>query len=192
MKRTEWLITLEQELTRLGVARAKEILADYEEHFAAAVDAGKAEEDVAAKLGDPKAAARAHMAEGLVTQVTGHEFKAGDMPSILRATLRLLVLTPFTFLMLVGPFAIVALFLVIGWAITMMFGGFSIGAIIGGMFAFPFMLVSFWGAGAIFFGAAAFVGLTALIAMTMWVLTKWTLTLFVSYLRWNIDFVLEK
>lgn len=192
MKRSEWLTELERELARHGLARTKEILADYEEHFAAAVDSGKTEEDVAAKLGEPKAVAKAHLAESLVTKVGSSELKAGDVPSIVSASLRLLVLTPFTFLMMIGPGAMVALFMIVGWSLVLLFGGLSVAALFAGLFAFPLMAVSFWGAGALVFGVMAFVGGTLLAAMTMWILTKWTLTAFVSFLRWNVDFVLEK
>lgn len=192
MRRTEWLIQLEQELTRLGVVGRKEIIEDYEEHFAVATDAGKSEEEVAEKLGDPRAAAKAHMAEGLVTQATRPDGKPADMATILKATFRLLVLTPFTFLMLIGPFAIVAAMLLAGWGVSVAFGGVSLGAIAVGMFSFPFLLVNVWGAGAFFFGALACIGATAVWAMTMFVITKWTLQVFVSYLRWNVNFVLEK
>lgn len=192
MRRTEWLIELERELTRLEVVGRSEILRDYEEHFSAAMDAGKAEEDVSAKLGDPKAVARAHQAESLVTQARRPDGKPADMSSILKATFRLLLLTPFTFLMLAGPFAIVSLLLLVGWSVTLACGGASIAAVAVGLFALPFLLVSFWGAGAFLFGAVAVIGFTALVAMTMWILTKWTLQLFISYMRWNVDFVLEK
>ena len=200
MKRTEWLIKLEQELIRLKVPQPREIVADYEEHFAAAMEARKSEEDTAAKLGDPKTVAGAHSAEYLMAGASptvplppaaAIPFKP-DLGNMLRASLRLLVLTPFNFLMLVGPFLIFCLFLIVGWTIAGAMTGASAGAILLGVISLPFMVLNFWLVSGLFFGAMAFIGFTVLTVMTMSLLTKWILQIFASYLRWNVDFVLEK
>jgi uncharacterized membrane protein len=195
MKRTEWLIKLEQELTRLGVIGPREVVADYEEHFSIGASQGKSEEDIAAKLGDPAAIARAHHAENLVTKVTapaGSPNATPEMADILRATFRLLLLTPFNFIMLICPFLIIATFLFTGWLLSAVFSAVSVVLLVVAALCFPFLLVNFWSAGAVLFGALGFVCMTGITLMTMYVATKWIINLFVSYLRWNVNFVLEK
>lgn len=55
---------LEDALARLGPEERKEILSDFEEHFANGLASGKTEEEVARELGDPDALA-AQYTEGL-------------------------------------------------------------------------------------------------------------------------------
>lgn len=192
MTRTEWLITLETELTRLGVPAPREIVSDYEEHFAAGAESKKTDEEIAAKLGDPKAVARAHQAESLVDKAAAPQNRPADLGHVWKASLRLLLLTPFTFLMLIGPFFFLSVFLVGGWGLAFLFGGLGAAGLAIASLGVPLLLVDFWSAGAFIFGTLAFAGAAALGLMTMWVVTKIILQAFVSYLRWNVNFVLEK
>lgn len=191
MKRTEWLMRLENELDRMKVSNPKEIFADYEEHFTIGASQGKTEEEIATKLGDPQAAARAHQAETLVTKAAGGE-KGPQVKNVFNATMRVLMLTPFNFFMLIGPFLAVAIFLFSGWMVCVAFAGVS-AALIGVSFlSLPFLVSYFAAVGAVIFAALAFCGITILSVLTMILITQWILTLFVSYMRWNVDFVLQK
>lgn len=191
MTRREWIDQLHEKLRSQGLHDTAEILADYEEHFIAGVGTGKTEADIAAKLGDPDLVARAHKAEALVTKspLTGRD---PDMGNVLRATLRMLVLTPFNFLMLIGPFLIFAVFLLTGWSVIAGFVALSLGALVGIMLAFPAAMASLWLGGAIFFASVGFICLTIFGIMTMFVLTRWMISIFISYLQWNVNFVIGK
>ncbi|MBX2987581.1 MAG: DUF1700 domain-containing protein [Bdellovibrionaceae bacterium] len=191
MTRTEWLIKLERELTRLGVPAPREIVADYEEHFAIAAGAGKKEEETAAKLGDPVSVARAHQAERLVSQVATPG-EAPKMRDVASATWRLLVLTPFNFFMLIGPFLLLAICLFTGWMLCLTFGGVSLAILTLAATSVPLLAVNFWGTGALILAALGFVSLTVFGIMTMLLISKGALSFFVSYLKWNVDFVLAK
>lgn len=192
MRRTEWLIQFEQELTRLRVPSPREIVADYEEHFANAMGGGKPEDEVAAKLGDPVAAARAHQAESLLTKAVQDPARGPDPATVLRATFRLLVLTPFNFIMLIGPFLLAAVFLVVGWSLCLAVGAVCIAAFTVTFATLPFLFINFWGPFAAAFGSFALVGCTLFGVLTMVLISQTVLKLFVSYMRWNVDFVLEK
>jgi DUF4097 and DUF4098 domain-containing protein YvlB len=58
MKKSEFLSIIDGELGRFGLAEKDEILSDLNEHFEAAVQAGKTEDDVCDSLGDPKEIAK--------------------------------------------------------------------------------------------------------------------------------------
>lgn len=191
MNRRNWIDLLHENLRKEGLHDTAEILADYEEHFNAAIARGKSEEDIAAKLGDPALVARAHQAEALVTRspVTGRD---PDMGAVMKATLRMLVLTPFNFLMLIGPFLIFAVFLVTGWSMVLAFAGVSLVALLGVILAIPALLMNFWFGGAIFFGSLGVISMTVFGVLTMYLITRWVISVFVSYLQWNVNFVIGK
>lgn len=190
MNRLEWMRNLREELDAAGVPKSSEIVADYEEHFAVAAERGEHEQNVILRLGPPAAVARAHHAEAMITKVeAGSEW---DFSNALGAALRLLVLTPFNFFMLIGPFLILCILLVVGWMLCLVGGALSVGAIALALFSLPFLIFSFWGTGAVFFGALAFVGLTVLSVLAMFWISKALVRVFVSYLRWNIDFVIDR
>ena len=54
MTKNDFLNTLYQSLLYLPAKERQEILQDYEEHFAAGIEDGKAEEEICRALGDPK------------------------------------------------------------------------------------------------------------------------------------------
>ena len=53
MTKSEFLERLEKELQRNGIADAREIVGEYEQHFAFRMADGFSQEEIAAKLGDP-------------------------------------------------------------------------------------------------------------------------------------------
>jgi hypothetical protein len=53
MTKTEFLVALQEELDRLRVPDAQEILDEYEEHFQCKIADGYTEEEIAARLGNP-------------------------------------------------------------------------------------------------------------------------------------------
>lgn len=57
MKRNEFIETLKEKLESNGVKDTDDIIEEYEEHFAFKLADGYSEEEIAAKLGDPKAIA---------------------------------------------------------------------------------------------------------------------------------------
>lgn len=54
MRKTDFLRTLERNLSALPAQERRDILADFEEHFVTGQSLGKSEEEVARELGDPQ------------------------------------------------------------------------------------------------------------------------------------------
>lgn len=63
MTKAEFLQTLERELHKLNEHERKEILYDFEEHFAAGFEEGKTEDEIAQELGNPKMIAKEILAD---------------------------------------------------------------------------------------------------------------------------------
>lgn len=61
MTKNDFLNTLYQSLLYLPAKERQEILQDYEEHFAAGIEEGKAEEEICRALGDPKEIAQTYL-----------------------------------------------------------------------------------------------------------------------------------
>ena len=61
MKKKQFISSLHQALSPLNPSTVTEILADFEEHFAAGMAHGKTEQAIAAELGDPAAIARQYI-----------------------------------------------------------------------------------------------------------------------------------
>ena len=71
MTKNDFLNTLYQSLLYLPAKERQEILQDYEEHFAAGIEEGKAEEEICRALGDPKEIAQTCLIRFLRTMVIG-------------------------------------------------------------------------------------------------------------------------
>ncbi|WP_051029714.1 DUF1700 domain-containing protein [Brevibacillus massiliensis] len=83
MKRAEYIGTLEALLKVLPEAERRDILYDYEEHFAIAMEAGKSEEEVCKALGQPKAIAKELIANYYIGKAKEHV----SMGNVTRAVL---------------------------------------------------------------------------------------------------------
>lgn len=188
MKKQEYLDKLELELRRLNVSKLQEVLADYNEHFQMGLSKGKTEEEIIDKLGEPATVAKAYQAENLIQRMetSGSQDKAG---LFFRAFMRALILTPFNFIMLLGPFLILGCILFAGWALALTFCGSGLGIGIGLFALVPLSAVSFWAAGAAFFGSICLVSVSLLGLLVMFYLTKFSFSFWIHYLKWNIDFV---
>ncbi|MBQ9994474.1 MAG: DUF1700 domain-containing protein [Clostridia bacterium] len=77
MTREQFIATLEKELIRLSKADRDDILSDYRAHFAAGIEDGKTEDEVAAALGDPTELAKIYL-ENLPENAKGEPAKASD------------------------------------------------------------------------------------------------------------------
>lgn len=188
MKKQEYLDKLELELRRLNVSKLQEVLADYNEHFQMGASKGKTEEEIVDKLGEPSTVAKAYQAENLIQRMesSSSKDKAGLFFS---AFMRALILTPFNFLMLLGPFLVLAGILMAGWILALTFCGSGLGIGIGLFALVPMSMISFWAAGSALFGSICLISVSLLGLMVMFYLTKFSISFLVQYLKWNIDFV---
>lgn len=188
MKRQEYLDKLELELRRQNIAKLQEVLADYNEHFEMGLAKGKSEEEIVDKLGDPVTIAKAYQAENLISQMQESPVQ-DQFGYFVKAVLRILILTPFNFFMMIGPFLVTLCMLIAGWATALSLGGTGIGLAFGLFALIPIAALGFWSGGALLFGSLTVVGLSLLGLIVMFFVTKWILQLFVRYLQWNVNFV---
>ncbi len=118
MNKREFLQHLSRLLSRLPKEEREDILADYEEHFAAGLEAGKTEEQVAKDLGSPETIARNFSADYAIKEAEENR-SAGNM---LRAVIAIISLGFFNLVFVLGPFigllAILFAFTVTGFAIA--------------------------------------------------------------------------
>jgi uncharacterized membrane protein len=179
---------LELELRRQNIAKLQEVLADYNEHFEMGLAKGKSEEEIVDKLGDPVTIAKAYQAENLISQMQESPVQ-DQFGYFVKAVLRILILTPFNFFMMIGPFLVTLCMLIAGWATALSLGGTGIGLAFGLFALIPIAALGFWSGGALLFSSLTVVGLSLLGLIVMFFVTKWILQLFVRYLQWNVNFV---
>lgn len=188
MKKQEYFDKLELELRRQNVLKVTEILSDYEEHFAMGSSKGKTEEVIVEKLGDPLTVAKAYQAEALILQI--EDAPVQDQAAyLIRAFLRLVVVTPLNFVMLLGPVLILSVIVFTMWTVvlSLAIAGFGVS---GELLASLSILTSgIWGLAMSLFGGIAIISWTLLGILVMFFITRFLFRTFIDYLRWNIQFI---
>lgn len=190
MNKLEFLKLLKLELETNGVHNVQDILADYEEHFAHGLNKGKSEEDISKGLGSPLTLAKAYKTESMIREIKSSD-KSFDIKLALHVVLRLLVLAPFNFIVLFIPGIIILSFLATGWGVSIAFGGVSLG-ILGFLPQAASLPLNAWGWVAAISMSLSFLGIAIMGFMAMFLISKYILLSLISYLQWNIKFVLEK
>ena len=190
MTRQEFINGLKSELEINQIKNVSEILSDYEEHFNHGVTKGKSESDIAASLGSPSTIAKAYKTETMIQEIKNPEnkFRWGLALNIL---IRLMVLAPFNFFFLLIPGVVIFSMMTAGWSVALALGAVGV-AILWNIPAILGIATSFWLSLA---GASVTIGLlgTAFIAgLIMFFITKYVVLGLISYLQWNLKFVMEK
>lgn len=190
MNKLEFLKLLKLELETNGVHNVQDILADYEEHFAHGANKGKSEEDICKGLGSPLTIAKAYKTESMIQEIKSND-KGFDIKLALNVVLRLLVLAPFNLIVLFIPGIIILSFIATGWSVSLAFGGVSL-AILGFLPQAAALQMGAWGWVTAISLSISFLGIAALGTMIMFLISKYILMGLISYLQWNVKFVLEK
>ncbi len=188
MKKQEYLDKLELELRSQNITKVQEILADYHEHFAVGLGKGKSEEEIVDKLGDAPTIAKAYQAEDLIRQIEDAPVQ-DQFSYFIRAILRLIILTPLNFFMLVGPVLILSIILFTMWTLVVSIGVAGVAFSIKVLMALPIMSIGLWGMSMSLFGMVSTISGALLGVLIMFFITKFLLQMFISYLRWNIEFI---
>lgn len=190
MTKHEFLKTLKTQLETNQVRSVSEILQDYEEHFNHGLAKGKTESEIADSLGSPITIANAYKTETMIAEIknTDNQFRWGLAISII---LRLLILAPFNFIILFIPGIITFSLLVAGWSVAMALGsaGFAV------LWHVPSMLSispTFWMGLAGVSGSIGLLGMCLIGLMIMFFISKHVVLALISYLQWNLKFVMEK
>ncbi len=190
MNKLEFLKLLKLELETNGVRNVQDIMADYEEHFTHGLSKGKSEEEISKNLGSPLTIASAYKTDSMIKEIKSSD-KGFDMKLALNVVMRLLILAPFNFIVLFIPGAIIFGLLVGGWGAAIGIGGASLG-VLGFMPGAASLSASAWAWVAGFTLSISLMGGAILIGMVMFFITKYLLMGLISYLQWNLKFVLDK
>jgi uncharacterized membrane protein len=190
MNQHEFMSSLEVALKERGVANVSDILNDYREHFTHGLSSGKTEEEIAAKLGQPTVIAGAYETKALIDQVrsTASDFQ---WQTSLEVIGRLIILAPFNFILLLLPGSFIAAALLFGWAGAVIIGSASVGFLAFASKA-GLLVGSFWVLLGVTSTCLALLGIGVFVALLMFVITKYILLGLISYLQWNMKFVLNK
>lgn len=192
MTKNEFIQKLRSSLSGLTSAQVDDICADYEEHFAMASASGKTEATIASSLGDPKMLAQSHLATEHLARATASTSVTSRSQSILQILKALAILAPLNFLVLIGPVAILAFVLIVTWSVSLsilaagfsgLFYYFGVAGSLGAPVAAHVSLITL---------AAAAIGVGVLLNMLNGLATKVSLGALLNYVRWNVDFVLNR
>jgi uncharacterized membrane protein len=190
MNQQEYLSALRAELDKRKVPRVQEIMADYHEHFTDALKTGKTEMQVVEKLGAPDLIAKAYETESIINHAKEN---SKDVPVglVISSLGRVLILAPFNFIFMFIPAVVLFAMLAAGWSVAGGLGaaGFGILAFIPGTTA---AAGTIWATIALLFAGMGTVGLAAMGVVVMFVITRGVATAVVSYLQWNLKFILQK
>lgn len=190
MNKLEFFKLLKLELETNGVRNVPDILADYEEHFTHGISKGKSEEEICKNLGSPLTIAKAYKTESMIQEIKNSD-QGFSMKLALNVVMRLLVLAPFNFIVLFIPGVIVLSLIATGWGVTIGFGGVSLG-ILGFLPEAMTWPLTGWGWVAAISMSLSFLGMAIMGGMIMFLISKYILMGLISYLQWNVKFVLNK
>ncbi len=190
MTQQEFMKQLKEALEQAGVNNVTDILNDYQEHFTHGLQNGKTQDEISAKLGNPKTIAKAFETEALIEKMkspeTGFQFETA-----LRVLGRMIVLAPFTLIVFFIPGLIAFSLLVSGWSVAIALGAAAFGAIGMGL-KFGLFGLSLWLAIGVGATSMALLGVGAFGMLVMFMITKTIMMALINYLQWNLKFVMEK
>lgn len=190
MNKQEYITSLKDELAQRNVPNIVDIIADYEEHFTHALKSGKSEEQVIEKLGAPDLIAKAYETESKINQakVTSKEVPVG---LVLSSLIRVLILAPFNFVFMFVPAIIIFTLVAAGWSAAGGIGaaGFAMLAIVP---TATTVAGTVWAAVALAFGGLGTIALAGIGVLIMYFVSKGIAMATLSYLQWNLKFILQK
>jgi len=190
MNQQDYLKSLRTELETRKVPNIDEIMADYQEHFTHALKSGKTEEQVVQKLGLPDLIAKAYETESMINEAKASS--QGIKWNLIFSGLgRLLILAPFNFIFMFIPGIIVFSLLVAGWSVTGAFGAVGI-TLISLTPGVAMAAGTIWAVIATFFTSLGIFGLAGIGALIMYAITRGAAEIVISYLQWNLKFILAK
>ncbi len=191
MKKEEFLVELKRGLGRLPEAEKKEILGDYEEHYRMGVAAGRREEEVSSRLGNPRVLGKSFLIESML-----EEGRAGGRPaSVLRAVFASLGLGFFNLIVVLVPFIAFVAVIAGLWACAAALALSGIAALIGLAFQPIFPQLIFTAGLSTPFIVFASIGASALGALSllgMWYLTRWFLFSVAKYVQFNLRIITSR
>jgi uncharacterized membrane protein len=184
-----FITALKARLTHLPDHEQKEIIRDQEEYILDALSAGRAEHEVILSLGSPEDFAQNLSAQNRIQKAEQASSLSAQMSGTWKAALAVIALTPFNFLIVLGPFLTV---------VSLLSSGFMVGAAVSGgsilgLLVFLFHSVFIKAGWAVhlsqfFLILGGILGGVSLI-LFMGILTRAFIKITLRYLRWNVNLI---
>lgn len=189
MKRDEFINELKKELNGIAMSEVEDIIRDQEEFIREAVNAGRTEEAVIQSLGHPRDLAKSLRAEIKLDKVTSEKKLSKQVRGAFGAVAALLVLAPFNLIFVLGPFLALVGVTLGGWAAVLGLNVAALAAMAVFLFVLIFLPVGTFVHLATFFTILGCIGITILLCVAMYFITKAFVKLILSYLKWNLNFI---
>lgn len=189
MKKADYINEIRNNLRNMPSGEVEDIIRDQEEHIREAMAAGRSEEDVIARLGDPKAFAANLTAELKIQEVQNSTNLKSQLKGTLGAVAAILALAPLNLIFVLGPFLALISIAFSGWAVAL--SGVLVAVAIFGVFFLKLIFVSvgFWAQFSTFFFALGTLGGSVLGLFAMYFVTQWLVMGTIAYLKWNLNFI---
>jgi uncharacterized membrane protein len=189
--KTDYLKALEAELKGLSPGEIIEIVRDTGAHFDEALASGKSEAAAAESLGEPRTLAAGYLAQSALREAPekGASLSSGSM-ILFRAMKALFIIAPMNFIFALGPFVLLVVFLIVGWAVSaalafLAFVGSGLFVTSGGIGS-----LGLWtGFSVMFFGLATCAA-GVLLLLIMFKATEAGLRAVWAWVRFNINFIM--
>ncbi|HET6452447.1 MAG TPA: DUF1700 domain-containing protein [Spirochaetia bacterium] len=193
MRRDEFLSELRRALGRMPEQEKREVLYDYEEHFRAALQEGKTEEDVARALGNPRLLGKSYAIDALLENPRPGE--GVSAVSVIRALLTSISLTFFNVIVVLGPFLGLVGAMVGLWAAAVSLPLAGVGVVLSPLAAA--IVPQYYSLGGaspafFFFAGLGVTGLGLLAVLGMWKLSRLFVQITAAYVRFNARIVTRR
>ena len=180
MTKAEFLQTLERELHKLNEHERKEILYNFEKHFAAGFEEGKTEDEIAQELGNPKMIAKEILADYRISQAESEK----SVKHMFQAILATVSLSFFNVMFVLGPVLAVIAFYISLCGVAIAFVLSPIGWLVS-------FLIGFGEVHAVhsFFVSIFVCGLGLILSVGLYYFGKFLYELLLKYIKFNLRIV---
>lgn len=180
MKKTEFLRTMERNLSTLPAETRRDILADFEEHFTTGQSLGKTEEEVARELGDPQALA------GQYVEVPPQQAGSNSVVQSIFAALALLL---FDVILVIPVFSSLLGIWVALWSVDLALAVSGLAGVVASAIPLWITMPSLMARAGMFFLAMAVVALAVLMGIGMVYVTKWSLKGLIGFVKAHVRII---
>lgn len=179
MNKNQFLSKLEKYLQRISLDERQDIIQDFEEHFAIGINEGKTEEEISKALGSPQQIAKELLATYHIEKVES----SVTTGNVFRAFWAVIGLGFFNLVIVLGPFLALIGIILAGWIVSVVFTAAPLIVILNTI-VHPSIFESF----ELFF-SMILTGLGLFIGIGMYFLTKFLVSGFIKYLKFNVNLV---
>lgn len=178
MNKEQFLREMEALIARLPEEERIDIMRDYEEYFAAGLESGKTESEIAVALGSPKKIARELLANYHV-ETASREWSFANVWKAVRSVSALAFINS---VLILGAYVAGLVLLFIGWTLAVVLTLIPpVSFLVISVETVPAEIFSF-----LLFGSIATSGVGLLLVVLMWAVSKWFSQGFLHYLRFTL------